>query len=64
MSKLQEIIDGWSNLITDDFKEEAERRAKICSTCDKNVLNVCKSCGCILSAKTRSPNSKCPESKW
>ena len=24
----------------------------------------CKKCGCLLSAKTRSPLSSCPENKW
>jgi len=64
MSKLEEIYSGWKNLITDEFKETAEERAKICAVCPKNILNVCSSCGCPLSAKTRSPNTKCPENLW
>ena len=66
MSKLKEILNGWTNVIWE--KPEVEKiamdRAIVCSTCDKNVNNTCKSCGCFLIAKTRSEYSTCPEGKW
>ncbi len=66
MSKLEEIISGWSNVIFTDTKveEEALRRAKICSTCENNINNVCNICRCPLIAKTRSPKSECPIKLW
>ena len=66
MNKLQEILNGWKNVIWEDPKIEdlAFKRAIICSDCDKNVNNTCSVCGCPLLAKTRSEFSKCPESKW
>jgi rRNA maturation endonuclease Nob1 len=66
MSKLQEILNGWKNVIWEksEIEKLAMNRAVICSSCDKNVDNVCQSCGCPLIAKTRSEYSKCPEGKW
>lgn len=66
LTKAQEIIQGWGNVIFSDpaIEEEAKRRASICGACKYNVNNKCQKCGCPLIAKTRSPNSKCPISKW
>lgn len=68
MGKLEEIITGFKNLVTGEFKQEAEKRATICSTCPKSKDNFCSKdlggCGCYLPAKTSSPNSKCPDNKW
>jgi len=66
MSKLQEILSGWKNVIWEkpEIEKIAMDRALICSYCDKNVNSVCQSCGCPLVAKTRSEYSKCPEGKW
>jgi len=68
MSKLEEIYSGWKNLLTGDFKIEAESRAKICAECPLNKKNFCDTsmggCGCYIPAKTSSPNSKCPKGLW
>jgi hypothetical protein len=65
-SKFFDIVEGWKNYV---FKSEhaekvAKARASICSTCEHNAGKRCGKCGCVLSAKVRSMNSKCPINKW
>lgn len=60
------ITVGWKNVI---FKNQATEdlafdRAAVCAECPFNINNTCSSCGCPLIAKTRSPESTCPENKW
>lgn len=68
--KLKQITEGYINLITDNpkIKPIAEKRSAICASCPINVNNFCNTelggCGCYLSAKVASPNSKCPKGKW
>lgn len=66
MSKLQEILNGWKNVIWEkpEIEKLAMDRALVCSNCFYNVNNICTSCGCPLIAKTRSEYSKCPLNKW
>ena len=68
MSKLEEIITGWTNLTLGNNKEQAEERAKICIECPKMKDNFCNrslgGCGCYLPAKTANPTSKCPDGLW
>ncbi len=66
MSKLTEIVQGWKNVIFPNKEAEqmAIKRAVICAECPFNINNTCQQCGCPLIAKTRSPQSKCPEGKW
>lgn len=66
MSKLKEIYNGWSNYIrnNEDILPLAEHRAKICSECPFNKVNMCTKCGCYIPAKVCSVASKCPENKW
>ena len=73
ISKFPEIVDGWKNIIFPDDKVEemAYQRLEICKGCDKNSTpdkvnfkSYCKGCGCVLTAKARSPQSKCPLDKW
>ena len=46
-------------------KEEYSRRLSICEKCDrKNIINICKECGCIVIAKAKLIDSKCPLDKW
>lgn len=61
-----DIYEGWKNLTFPDPKIEeiATKKAKICSECPHNKNNICSLCGCFLSAKTRSPLSKCPDNRW
>lgn len=66
--KLQEILNGWKNVIFTDPEVEklALKRAKVCSTCEHNKVNICMACGCVLSAKVRSTKAttNCPHDKW
>ena len=79
MSKLQEMYDGWKNLLipATELKPHIEKiaatRLNICNTCEfdsnKLVTKVrfdrhCTHCGCTLAAKTRSLISACPIGKW
>ena len=86
MSKLNEIINGWANVVKDrigtldpNIKQMAESRLLLCNVCHMRINNTCspkntgineitkvetKGCGCNISAKNLSPESKCPLSKW
>ena len=66
MSKLQEIYNGWKNLIFPSEESEilAIKRAEICAKCPSNIKNTCTLCECYLPAKVRSVDSKCPNNKW
>ncbi len=70
MSQAKEIFDGFLNLVFPDGEIEAlaEKRLKICFECPIRTNNKCDKakggCNCLLSAKTRSPSSKCPKDKW
>lgn len=65
-SKVFEITSGWKNLMfpTPHTEKVAYARAGICAKCEYNKGKKCGQCGCILSAKTRSMDSKCPVNKW
>lgn len=62
-----------------EIKKEATTRYRHCISCTLRVDNSCSpikhgknietgkivfGCGCVLSAKVRSPKSKCPLGKW
>lgn len=67
MSKLQRIIEGWSNLLIRDPEVEkfALERAEKCANCDAaNDKNFCAICGCYIPAKVRSKKEKCPNGEW
>lgn len=66
MSKFQEIISGWKNVLwsSPEVEKLAMDRALVCGDCIYNVHNVCSKCSCPLVAKTRSEYSKCPMNKW
>lgn len=79
MSKLQEMYEGWKNLLVPDselkpyIEKIAKKRLAICSTCEfdssihASKLRLdrhCTNCGCTLAAKTRSLMSACPVGKW
>lgn len=66
LKKANEILTGWKNVIFKDktVEEMATKRVIICSDCPYNKHSICSQCGCPLAAKTRSPESKCPEGKW
>lgn len=67
MGKLQEIYEGWKNVVFKDpvVEEEAKRRAQVCAICPHATKHLtCGLCGCPLLAKTRSPKSQCPDNRW
>lgn len=68
MSKFEEIVSGFSNLLLGKEKELAEQRAKVCAECPIFKDNFCSKelggCGCFIPAKTSSPTSKCPKDLW
>jgi len=73
ISKFPEIVNGWKNMIFPNDKVEAlaYKRLEECISCDQNSTpktvdfkSYCKNCGCLLAAKARSMESKCPLNKW
>lgn len=74
MNKIQEILNGWGNLIIKDEEVEklARPRLEICAECPEmsnypnevQMFSFCKICKCNISSKTRSVNSKCPKELW
>lgn len=41
-----------------------EQRLRICDTCDQRDENVCRRCGCFISAKALWRVGACPLGKW
>jgi len=39
------------------------RRAH-CDPCEHNKMGICKRCGCLIKAKTRLANQRCPIGLW
>ncbi len=68
MSQLEEIYEGWKNLIFPNKQAEelAKQRIKSCVDCDqfKKDTKRCGICGCFMPAKVRSKESECPVKKW
>jgi len=73
MNKITEIIQSWAISInpTEEQKEIAKERLKICMGCEfwaENSLGIeyCKKCGCATKAKVFTPIGLqgCPEKKW
>lgn len=58
------VIQGWYNWLFTKPNEETIRRRKICGECEYNKKGICQICGCVLKAKTASPNEKCLKGKW
>lgn len=73
IDKIKEIVQSYATMInpTEEQKEIAEERLKICVTCEfwaKNAAGIeyCSKCGCALKAKVFTPRGlqACPEKKW
>lgn len=73
MNKAKEIVSGYTNLVksslnltTEQEEELFNARTEICNVCENSVDNICKLCGCVLAAKTKSLYSSCPDNpkKW
>jgi len=45
-------------------KNFSKERLKICQTCDKKTLGICRSCGCIIRFKVIFKSASCPLNKW
>ncbi len=69
---IRQIQEGFTNLTKKKLGMEqkeielmAQKRMDICNPCEhKTPRGRCAECGCVLSAKTRSPTSSCPINKW
>lgn len=69
LTYLHYIIQGWWNLFLDwisdiKYKKEFDERLKICNSCSYNKHGICQKCYCVVAAKTKSEDSKCPLDKW
>lgn len=84
--QLYDIAQGWARsftrelgLLSPDVAKEADRRLKICDTCEfrkgsfcskkvtgKNMLTevVVEGCGCNVKKKTLADRNACPANKW
>lgn len=75
---LSSITEGYINLIKSgigiadiNIEKLATKRKMLCSICPNNstqkivsLISHCKICGCLLEAKTRVVEEKCPDNKW
>lgn len=52
------------NLLNKDKVKIASERYNICFSCDNLDNDKCKLCGCNMSKKVYSMDSKCKEGKW
>lgn len=73
IQKIKEIVESYARMInpTEEQKQVAEERLKICMGCEywaENAAGIhfCKKCGCATKAKVFSPRGlqACPEQKW
>ena len=55
------FLDAWSDL---KYKKYFDDRLNICKNCEHNKSNICDICHCVLKAKTKAEQSKCPIGKW
>lgn len=63
-AKVYRIFLGWYYFITNKNNEMALERLKICVECPLMKRGVCTDCGCVLQAKARIKEEKCPLDKW
>lgn len=77
---MKKIIQGWKAYLKNEKRGLAKNRAKVCKVCEHAIVGTyekimkdeikeikglkCKVCGCPLSTKLRSEDSKCPKNKW
>jgi hypothetical protein len=70
LEKLSQIYEGWKNLVFENPEVEkvAIPRLEICAKCPIRTNGACDSskggCGCVVSAKARCLDCKCPKGKW
>ncbi|QIG71288.1 hypothetical protein PQC16_gp181 [Rhizobium phage RHph_TM30] len=70
MSKVGDLLQNLSDkyVASDELRQS---RLDICATCPFSImkkftieLNICDSCGCVISQKTKIKSAECPEGKW
>lgn len=44
--------------------EALYKRITACTSCENNLLGICKKCGCIIQAKIRIAKASCPVGLW
>lgn len=78
MSQIQQIVEGWKNVVfkKDDVEAVARLRMEICDACSYSSKNKpksektirpdihCTNCGCPLISKTRCMSCECPIGRW
>jgi hypothetical protein len=70
MGGINEILEGWGNLILrpEQHSELVKRRLIVCDACPVRSGVFCDSlkggCGCVIPAKVRVENTKCPKGNW
>ena len=70
MGSIKEILEGWGSLMLKpyDNAEVVEPRLNACNRCEIRTGSLCDKrkggCGCVIPAKVRSMDSKCPINKW
>jgi len=45
-------------------KSTVEERLSHCGDCEHNKMGICKRCGCIIQAKARLSDQRCPIGLW
>lgn len=65
-NKIKSIVNGYKNLIwkKEQLEPLFQQRLNTCSNCSENIGGICKLCGCIIQAKTRSISEVCPANYW
>lgn len=62
------LKDLASDIVKNDVEyvpqEVRKNRIDICKSCDKNKMNLCTECGCMIPLKTTLAKSTCPIGKW
>jgi hypothetical protein len=59
------FLGAWYSLTDNkETRQMSKGRMSICRPCNKNVIGICKMCGCKLKFKTRIQRQECPINKW
>lgn len=70
LETLGNIWEGWKNLVfkTKEVEDIALPRLEICANCPTRNGGTCSrelgGCGCVIEAKARCIECKCPRNKW
>lgn len=58
------MVIGWYNKLVNKEWELKRQRMKFCKKCKHKGKYTCKICHCVLDAKLRVKDAKCPINKW